>query len=166
MFKEHAGGAVQLRHDHALGAVDDERALAGHQGHFAHIDLLLFDFLDHLVLRSRRLAVINNQLYFGTHCRRKRQPAGLALAHIERGFSEVVLKVFHLHKTVVGDDRESGFKGRLQAFIGPLFGCHVGLKKRGVSVLLHLQQVGNFEHAVAVTEIFANSLAFCVCVSH
>jgi hypothetical protein len=50
VLEEHARRTVQLRHDHALGAVDDERALVGHQGHFAHVDLLLLHFLDHLGL--------------------------------------------------------------------------------------------------------------------
>ena len=48
VLEEHARRAVQLRDDHALGAVDDERALVGHQRHFAHVDLLLLHFLDHL----------------------------------------------------------------------------------------------------------------------
>src|SRR5207253_1839317 len=36
-----AGGAVQLAHDDALGAVDDELAAADHDGHVAEVDLLL-----------------------------------------------------------------------------------------------------------------------------
>ena len=67
VFKEHAGRTVQLRHDDTLGAIDHERALVGHQGHFAHVDLLLFDFLDHLGLRCRRLAVIDDELNLGAH---------------------------------------------------------------------------------------------------
>src|SRR5438552_12828678 len=35
--------AHQLRHDHALGAVDDERPLVGHHGEVAHVDLGLLD---------------------------------------------------------------------------------------------------------------------------
>ena len=41
-------------------------------------------------------------------------------------------------------------------------GRDVGLQERGVRVLLHLQQVRNFEHAVAVAEAFADALAFGV----
>jgi hypothetical protein len=52
VLEEHARRAVQLRDDDALGAVDDEGALVGHQGHLAHVDLLLLHFLDHLVLRT------------------------------------------------------------------------------------------------------------------
>ena len=46
VFEEHARRAVQLRDDHALGAVDDERAVLGHERNLAHVDLLLLHFLD------------------------------------------------------------------------------------------------------------------------
>ena len=42
-FEEHAGRAVQLADDHALGAVDDERAVLGHQRHVAEEHFLLLD---------------------------------------------------------------------------------------------------------------------------
>ena len=45
VLEEHPGRAVQLGHDHALGAVDDERAGGGHERDLAHVDLLLLDFL-------------------------------------------------------------------------------------------------------------------------
>ena len=68
VFEKHTRRAVQLGNDHALGAVDDEGALARHQGHFAHVDFLLLDLLDDLVLRGRRFAVIDEKLHLGTHC--------------------------------------------------------------------------------------------------
>ena len=37
--EEHAGAAVQLAHDHALGAVDDEGAAVGHDRQVAEVDL-------------------------------------------------------------------------------------------------------------------------------
>ena len=166
VLKKHTRRTVQLRHDHALGAVDDERALAGHQRHFAHVDLLLFHFFDHLVLAGRGLTIINDELHLGTHGRRKGQTTGLALAHIKSGLGEVVLKVLHLDKAVVRNDGESRFKRRLQAFLRAFLGGYIRLQKRDVCVFLHLQQVRYLEHAIAVTEVFANSLAFCVCISH
>ena len=50
VLEKHAWRTVQLGHDHALGTVDDERAFIGHQRHFAHVDLLLFDLFHHLGL--------------------------------------------------------------------------------------------------------------------
>jgi hypothetical protein len=90
----------------------------------------------------------------------------LAFTHIECGFGQVVFEVFHLDETVVRDDREGGIKRGLQAFVGAFFGCNVCLQKRGVRVLLHLQQVWNFQHAVAAAETFADALAFGKCVGH
>ncbi len=46
VVEEHAGRAVHLRDDHALGAVDDEGAVRRHERHVAHIDVLLLDVLD------------------------------------------------------------------------------------------------------------------------
>ena len=60
MLKEYAGRAVHLRDDHALGAVDDKGARAGHERHFAHIDLLFPDILDFLFI-GLALLVIDHQ---------------------------------------------------------------------------------------------------------
>ena len=43
MVEQHARRAVHLADDHALGAVDDERAVLRHQRHVAHVDVLLLD---------------------------------------------------------------------------------------------------------------------------
>ncbi len=53
VVEEHARRAVQLRDDDALGTVDDEGAVLGHQRDFAQIDLLLLHVLDGLVDDSR-----------------------------------------------------------------------------------------------------------------
>ena len=164
VLEEHARRTVQLRHDDALGAVDDERALVGHERNFAHVDLLLLHFLDHLRLRSRRLAVIDDQLDLGAHGRGEGQAAGLAFAHVEGGLREVVLEELHLDKTVVRDDRERRVERSLQAFHGPFLGRDAGLQERGVRVFLHLQQVGDFDDAVAIAEILSDALAFGVTV--
>ena len=49
VIEEHARRAVQLRDDDALGAVDDEGAVVGHQRQLAQIDLLLAHVLDRLL---------------------------------------------------------------------------------------------------------------------
>ena len=48
VVEEHAGRAMHLRDDHALGAVDDEGAVVGHERDVAHVDILLLDVLDRL----------------------------------------------------------------------------------------------------------------------
>ena len=111
--KNTPGRAVQLAHDHALGAVDDERAVVGHQGHLAHVDLLLLDLLDHL--GRMRLAVIDDHLQLGAHGRRVGQAALLALAHVERRLGHVVFDELHLDHAVVRHDREGRDERGLQA---------------------------------------------------
>ena len=46
--EERARRAVELRHDDALGAVDDERAVVRHQRDVAEVDLLLLDVANRL----------------------------------------------------------------------------------------------------------------------
>src|SRR5690606_28400479 len=48
MVEEHTRRAMQLRDDHALGTVDDERTVLGHQRNFAEVDLLFLDVADRL----------------------------------------------------------------------------------------------------------------------
>ena len=48
VIEEHAGRTVHLRDDDALGAVDDEGAVVGHERNVAHVDILLLDVLDRL----------------------------------------------------------------------------------------------------------------------
>ena len=112
VLEEHARAAVQLADDDTLGTVHDEGAVVGHQGHFAHVDLLLLDFLDQLL--RMRLAVVNDHLQLRAHGRSVGQAPLLALAHIEGWLCDVVFAELHLHKTVVRDDGERGDKGRLQ----------------------------------------------------
>ncbi|MOA39646.1 hypothetical protein D3C78_1614460 [compost metagenome] len=62
------------------------------------------------------------------------------------------------------DDREGSVERGLQAFDGAVLGGDAGLQERGIRVFLHLQQVGDFDDAVAVTETFSDALAFGVTV--
>ena len=82
VFEEHARRTVQLRNDHALGAVDDERAGGGHERNFAHVDFLLLHFLDHWL--GRRFLVEHHQAHLGAQRRREGQAALLAFFDVER----------------------------------------------------------------------------------
>ena len=59
-FEEDAGRTVQLADDHALGAVDDERAVVRHQRNFAEEDFLLLDIANAL-LAGFRVFGVNGQ---------------------------------------------------------------------------------------------------------
>ena len=127
---------------------------------------MLFHFLDDFILRRRRVAVVNNQLHPRAHGRGVGEATGLALTHIKRWLSQVVFGILHLDKSIVRDDGEGGVERGLQAFVGSLFRIAVRLQKRGVRVFLHLQQVRDFQHAVAVTKILADAFTFSKVVGH
>ena len=142
VLEEDTRAAVQLAHDHAFGAVDDERAVVGHQGHFAHVDLLLLDLLDQL--RRMRFPVVDDHLQLRAHGGGKGQTALLAFAHVERRLRDVEFDELHLHKPVVGDDRERRQEGCLQPFGLAFGGWNVLLQERHVGFPLHREQVRNF----------------------
>ena len=48
VIEEHTRRTVQLGDDDALGAVDDEGAVIGHQRNFPHVDFLLTNLLHRL----------------------------------------------------------------------------------------------------------------------
>ncbi len=158
VFEEHAGGAVQLADDDTLGAIDDERAVVGHERNFAHVDLLLLDLLDDLGRRG--LAVIDDHLQLRAHGGGERESALLAFPHVERRFCDVELDELHLDHAVVRHDRERGQERRLQALGLALLRSDVLLKESHVGILLHRQQVRDVQNALALSEILPDPLAF------
>ncbi len=72
IFEVDTGAAHDLVDDHALSAVDDERAPLGHQRQLADEDLLLFDFASLFV----------DQAAGDIHLRREGGVAALGLFHI------------------------------------------------------------------------------------
>src|SRR5690606_25861395 len=80
VFEEHTRRAMQLRHNDALGTIDDKRARIGHERHLAHVYFLFLDFLDGGLAY---LAVHQYQAHFGTQWRGVSQAAHLAFFNIE-----------------------------------------------------------------------------------
>src|SRR5579862_148980 len=80
-LEEDAGRAVQLRYDDALGSVDDERSVIGHQRDFAEEDFLLLDVADGLIA-GFRIFVENRQPDGDFERSRVRHAALFALGHV------------------------------------------------------------------------------------
>ncbi len=130
-----AGGADELRHDDALGAVDDERAALGHPREVAHEDRLLADLARLLVdegdgdrQRARVREVLLTAL--GDRCRRL----------VEDEFAE-------LHGKIAGVvlDRGDVVDGLPEP---PL----LGVDQPGERAPLDIDEVGNFEGLVQTRE--------------
>lgn len=118
VLEEHAGRAVQLRHDDALGAVDDEGTGAGHERNLAHVDFLFLDFLDRGLAD---LAVEQHQAHLRAQGRRIGQATLLTFLDIEHRFAEHIAHELQARHTVVTNDRENRRERRLQT-VGYAFG--------------------------------------------
>jgi hypothetical protein len=86
MVEQHARRTVHLRHDDALGAVDDERAVARHQGHVAHVDVLLLD-IEHRTASVSLIHFKHDQAKRNLHRRRIGDAALTAFVDVELGVS-------------------------------------------------------------------------------
>ncbi|OIQ74230.1 hypothetical protein GALL_441260 [mine drainage metagenome] len=163
VLEEHAGRAMQLADDDALGAVDDERALVGHERDLAHIDLLLLHFLDRGL---GRLAVHHDQPHLGAQRRGEGQTALLAFPHVEHRACQGVAVVFHAHVLVVRHDGENGAESGLQALVLALRRREIFLQKGLVRVDLRGQQIGDIQDALAAAKTFPNALFLSERVGH
>src|SRR5204862_1062214 len=132
-----AGAAHELRHDHALGAVDDERAPLGHHREVPHEDGLLADLARLLVDEADRY--------------RERSLVGQVLltAFLDRELrlSELVRAELHRERAGVVLDRRDVIDRLAQALVQePL--------KRG---LLDVDQVGKVENVLETRETGARA---------
>ena len=119
VLEEHAGRAVELRDDDALGAVDDERAVVGHERNLAHVDLLLLHFLDRVL---RRFLVHEDEAHLGAQRRAVREAALLAFDDVERRRQQREAHELEPGVARVARDREDRRERGLQAFVLARFG--------------------------------------------
>ncbi len=138
-----AGGAVQLADDDALGAVDDEIALAGHHGQLAHVDPLF--------LGGALLAEAEGDVKGGG--------VGLALANAldggKLGFADLVGGELELDLAVVALDREDFGEDGLEALGAALGGGNLGLEEIAVGLELVLDEIRDVDRLVDLPEIDA-----------
>ena len=156
MVEEHARGAVQLRDDHALGAVHHEGAVLGHERQFAHVDFLLLHFLGAAVL-DRRFLVIQGQAHQHAQRRGEGEAAHDAFLHVEGRLAELVLDILEGRVAGIAADREHGLEGRVQADVAALLGSLVLLQELAVGFQLDGQKIRDFEHARALAEVLADA---------
>ena len=156
VLEEHARRAVELRHDHALGAVDDERAVLGHERDLAHVDLLLLHLL-HRVLR-RRFLVHDDQPDLGAQRGAVREAALLALDDVERRRQQREADELEAGVARVARDREDRRERGLQAFVLARVGRGELLQERAIRRELRFEEERHLEHARALREALADAL--------
>ena len=158
MVEEDARAAVHLGDDDALGAVDDEGAVGRHQGHVAHVDVLLLDVAD----RAQASVLFHVE-------------DGEAQGHLQRGgeghaallaLLDVVLRLLKLvlHEVedgAVGEilDREHRPEHLLKTQVGPLLRRDVHLQEVIVGAALHLDEVGHLGDFRDAPEALPNTLS-------
>ena len=140
VVEEDTRRAMHLADDHALGAVDNEGAIAGHERHVAHVDILLLDVAD----RARTAVLVEVPDH---------QAQGDLQGHGEGdaallAFLDVVLRLLQLivHELQFGAaggvlDGEDRLEDLLQAQDGAIGSSAAPLQELVIGVLLHLDQV-------------------------
>ena len=165
VIEEHAGAAVHLRDDDALGAVDDEGAVRRHERHVAHVDVLLLDVLDGLGLRLR-IDVEHDEAQ--RHLERGGVGHAALAALVEVVFRRFVFVLDELEMRGVGEilDRKHRLENRLQALGRTAALRRVHEKELVVGGLLHFDQVRHLADFLDVPENLANALAAGKCLRH
>ena len=165
VVEEHAGRAVHLADDDALGAVDDEGAVGRHERHVAHVDVLLLHVLDGLGA-GLLVHVEHDQAQFDLERRGEGHVALLALVDVVLGRLELVaLEVERGPAREVGD-REDGLEDGLQSLLGPPPRRLLDHQEVVVGALLHLDEVRHLGHLADGAEFFPDALAATVGFSH
>ena len=162
IFKENARGAVQLGDDNSLRAVDDERALLGHERDLAHVDFILPDFF----YSRRGVTVIDLELDLGTKAAGVAQTTELALCNIKLWLSQVITNKTKAGQPIVAGNREDRGKGGLKTDIFAGIRLNISLQEICIRPQLNIQQGGHCEDARTIGEAFPDALLFSERVRH
>ena len=165
VVEEHARGAVQLRDDDTLGAVDDEGAVVGHERQLAEVDLLLAHVLDRL-LGAGGLLVEDDEAHLHAQRGGVGEPAQLALLDVEHRLAEPVADVLERSVAAVARDREDALEGSVQADRVAVVLRLVGLEELAIRVELDGQQVRRVENARLLAKVLADALFLGKGISH
>ena len=112
VLEEHPGRAVELTHDHPLGAVDHEGAVPGHQRHLAEVDLLLLHVAD-AARAGLGVDVPKHELDRDLERRGEVHAPFMALVDVVLGLPQRVADVLQRSRVVKVPDGENGLEYRL-----------------------------------------------------
>ena len=140
-----ARGTHDLVHDHALGAVDDERAALGHQGQLPDEHLLLLDLAGLFV----------NETAGHIHLRREGRITTFRLFHIVAGALQAVLATDEVQLQLAGviGDRGKAFQLLDQALLQEPFETRALYLDQVGQVRSGLSDLDRAAHAVNLQEL-------------
>lgn len=159
VVEEHARRAVQLRNDDALGTVDDEGTILGHQGDFPHVDFLLLDVLDCL---ARRFLVENDQTHFHPQRYGKGHAAQHAFLDVKCRLAQAIADVFQGGIAGIADNRENGLEGRMQADVAEMLLAGARLQEFAVRIQLNGQQIRHIHDVRQLAKVLADTFFLSV----
>ncbi len=165
VIEKHAGGAMQLRNDDPLGAVDDEGAVIGHQRQLTHVNFVFLDILD---LVGAGLGILVHQHQPQPHPQRSGvgQSTQLTFADVEHRLAQPVTHVLQPGVARITDDREHRAESGVQSHVPAFSRRYLGLQKLTIRIQLDRQQVGHLEDAGTPAEIFTNASLFSKSIGH
>ena len=163
VIEEHAGRTVHLRDDDALGAVDDEGAVHGHERDIAHVDVLLLDVLDRLGA-GFLVDIEHDQAQRHLQRRSIGHAALAALVDVVFRRLELVADEFQHRGAREIRDRKHRAEHRLQALVQPAARRLVDHQELVIGRLLNLDEVRHLGDFLDVSEELANAFATGECL--
>ena len=154
VLEKYSGRAMQLRHDDALGAVDHEGAVAGHQRNLAEVNFLLLDVLDRA---PAVLDVPDDELNLDLERRRVGHAALMAFLDVVLGRAELVGDELQRRGLVEILDRKDRLEDRLQTYVGAVLGRNADLQEIVIRAFLNLDQIRNLDDLLDLAERAANA---------
>ena len=165
MVEEHARRAVHLGNDDPFRAIDDEGTHVRHQGHVAHVDVLLLDVADGA--GAGFLVHVEHDETQGDLQRRcERDVALLTLLDVVFRLFQFVGNEFERPALGKVADRKDRLKDFLQSAVIAVFDLRVDLQKGVIGTFLYLDQIGHGRDCANASEILANALTFCKRLCH
>ena len=163
VIEEHAGRTVHLRDDDALGAVDDEGAVHGHERDVAHVDVLLLDVLDRL---GAGFLVDIEHDQAQRHLQRRSIGHAALAALVDVIFRRLELVADEFQHRGAGEirDREYRPEHRLQALVQPPALGFIDHQELVIGRLLNLDEVRHLCDFLDMSEELANAFATGECL--
>ncbi len=159
MVEQHTRRTVHLRHDDALGAVDEEGAVLGHERHVAHVNVLLLD-IEHRTGVGFAVDLEDDQAQRDLHRRRIGDAALAAFLDVVLRRLEFVVDEVELGGAGEIADRENAAQRLLKA--RNITDRRIRTQELLIGFALHLDEVGHLHRFVDVAEQLTDSLA-CGC---
>jgi hypothetical protein len=156
VVEEDTRATVKLADDHALGPVDDERAVDGHQRDLAEVDFLLLD-IAYSPLGAVTAGVVDDELDRHLDRRRVGHPTLPTLVDVVLRPLERVPAKYQLARPIEVANREHTVEDALKTGILPIVPGNICLKELIVRPLLNVDQVRDLEDVLDFPEGMSHS---------